>query len=143
MEIIRIPVPPIIKKTIKPSDHLHKFLRTLTFEDGTKVKEDQNLDVILPSSYCNFLISNGVVLMSKYYKDGMDKIFEKMDEEARKILQNIFPDRDIVQLDVESINAGGGGIHCITQHSCCYSMKIIKTIVAVYLFEFCQFDLLK
>ena len=37
------------------------------------------------------------------------------DEVARLFLANLFPDRDILQIDALDIVEGGGGIHCITQ----------------------------
>ncbi|MFY7883034.1 MAG: agmatine deiminase family protein [Fimbriimonas sp.] len=37
------------------------------------------------------------------------------DELAQAILKRMFPTRTIVAIDVEAVNWGGGGIHCITQ----------------------------
>jgi len=37
------------------------------------------------------------------------------DETVRKALRNIYPDREIVTVDINAIAPGGGGIHCITQ----------------------------
>ena len=37
------------------------------------------------------------------------------DDKAKATLQAIFPDRTIVQLNIDGIAAGGGGIHCTTQ----------------------------
>ena len=31
------------------------------------------------------------------------------------IVESLFPDREVVQLDISDIAVGGGGIHCITQ----------------------------
>jgi len=35
--------------------------------------------------------------------------------DARKKLNALFPDREVVQVDIGDIAIGGGGIHCITQ----------------------------
>lgn len=40
---------------------------------------------------------------------------QQADENARRILQEQFPEKEIVQLNIDCIAAGGGGIHCITQ----------------------------
>jgi agmatine deiminase len=37
------------------------------------------------------------------------------DDKAKSTLKDLFPDRDIVQLNIDAIAAGGGGIHCTTQ----------------------------
>lgn len=36
------------------------------------------------------------------------------DEKARALLEQLYPGRDVVQLDIDAIAAGGGGIHCVT-----------------------------
>lgn len=59
------------------------------------------------TSYLNSLIVNGAVIMPKY---GVPA-----DERARAVYQGLFPDRKIVQLEINNIAVGGGGIHCITQ----------------------------
>ena len=65
--------------------------------------------------YANFVITNGAVLVSSYWKEGMPEIEKTKDENIQKILKEYFPDRDIIPLDVLPINWGGGGIHCRTQ----------------------------
>ncbi len=59
------------------------------------------------TSYINSLICNGGLIMPKY---GIDT-----DERARAVYQKLFPECRIVQLSIDSIAVGGGGIHCITQ----------------------------
>ena len=61
----------------------------------------------LASSYVNFYLVNGGVIMPAFD--------DKNDELARTILAQLFPDRDIMQIDALDIVQGGGGIHCITQ----------------------------
>lgn len=58
-------------------------------------------------SYVNFYIANGAVIAPSY---GI-----KTDEEVRERLQSYFPGREIVQVRIDHIAEGGGGIHCITQ----------------------------
>ncbi|MDE1716503.1 agmatine deiminase family protein [Chromobacterium amazonense] len=36
------------------------------------------------------------------------------DGNCRDILREQFPNREIVQLNIDAIAAGGGGIHCVT-----------------------------
>ncbi|MFB6837170.1 agmatine/peptidylarginine deiminase [Streptomyces sp. NPDC056361] len=59
------------------------------------------------STYANFYVGNDAVYMPKFG----DK---KADDRARGILQEQFPKREIVQLSIDTIATGGGGIHCAT-----------------------------
>lgn len=62
---------------------------------------------LLPASYVNFYLVNGGLIMPAFG--------DKNDEQARTILAQCFPNRDIMQIDALDIVQGGGGIHCITQ----------------------------
>lgn len=66
------------------------------------------------ASYVNYFVSNKVVLMPKYWKPGMNQVQKQKDEEAKLLLQKLFPGRKVVQIYTLSINRGGGGIHCMT-----------------------------
>ena len=59
------------------------------------------------SSYVNSYLVNGGVIMPAY---GIPE-----DAQVREIWQGLFPDREVVMVDISSIAIGGGGIHCITQ----------------------------
>ncbi len=58
-------------------------------------------------SYINFYMPNGAIIMSAFN--------DPADDQARQMMQAIFPDRTIVQIPSLPLFAGGGGIHCITQ----------------------------
>ncbi|MEU6880424.1 agmatine deiminase family protein [Streptomyces sp. NPDC046712] len=59
------------------------------------------------STYANFYIANDAVFLPKFGD-------RKADARAKGILQEHFPKRDIVQLQIDTIASGGGGIHCST-----------------------------
>ncbi|MFF3176719.1 agmatine/peptidylarginine deiminase [Streptomyces sp. NPDC057900] len=59
------------------------------------------------SSYANFYVANGAVFMPKFGDRAAD-------DRARGILQEQYPERDIVQVKIDAIASGGGGIHCST-----------------------------
>ena len=61
-----------------------------------------------PSSYINFYISNNAIILPIFGD-------EPADENAKKILNSQFQNRQIVCLDGRDILLGGGNIHCITQ----------------------------
>ncbi|MGW4998006.1 agmatine deiminase family protein [Streptomyces hydrogenans] len=59
------------------------------------------------STYANFYVANDSVFLPKFGD-------RKADARAKAILQEHFPDRDVVQLNIDTIASGGGGIHCAT-----------------------------
>ncbi|MEK9520945.1 agmatine deiminase family protein [Streptomyces venezuelae] len=59
------------------------------------------------STYANFYIANGSVFLPRFGD-------RTADDRARGILQDQFPDREIVQVQIDTIASGGGGIHCAT-----------------------------
>ncbi|MEU9116245.1 agmatine deiminase family protein [Streptomyces sp. NPDC048483] len=59
------------------------------------------------STYANFYVANGAVFMPRFGD-------AKADDHAKGILQDHFPQRDIVQVKIDTIASGGGGIHCST-----------------------------
>ena len=69
--------------------------------------EADRTNEIFCSSYINFYVANGGIVMPCF---GIDR-----DEDARQNIAALFPDREVVQLNIDAIAIGGGGIHCITQ----------------------------
>ena len=61
----------------------------------------------LAGSYINFYIANGGVVMPGF---GAPE-----DAAAREAVQQLFPERHVVQVPAREILLGGGNIHCITQ----------------------------
>ncbi|MEU9075207.1 agmatine deiminase family protein [Kitasatospora sp. NPDC048538] len=60
------------------------------------------------SSYTNFYVANGAVFVPQFGDTAADAT-------AYAVLQAEFPDRDVVQVNIDTIASGGGGIHCATQ----------------------------
>jgi agmatine deiminase len=59
-------------------------------------------------SYANYYVCNGAVI-SAQFGDG------PRDAAALATLRSLFPGRTVVQLNIDNLAAGGGGIHCVTQ----------------------------
>ncbi|MEU6676501.1 agmatine deiminase family protein [Streptomyces sp. NPDC046925] len=59
------------------------------------------------STYANFYVANDSVFMPKFGD-------RKADKRAKSILQEHFPKRDIVPVNIDTVASGGGGIHCST-----------------------------
>lgn len=61
----------------------------------------------LPATYANFLLINGAVLYPTYGQEATDK-------EAGIILQQAFPEYDIIGIDCRSLIRQNGSLHCVT-----------------------------
>lgn len=60
-------------------------------------------------SYLNFHVVNGAVVTAQFGDRAKDHA-------ARQALADAFPGREVIQLDVDRLMGGGGGIHCSTMH---------------------------
>ena len=60
----------------------------------------------LPATYANFLIINDAVLLPFYNSP--------KDEEARKALQAVFPDREVIGINCLPLIKQHGSLHCVT-----------------------------
>ena len=72
--------------------------------EGTLPREDGDICI---TSYMNFLITNGGVIVPQYGDEN--------DALALTQVQEMFPDKEIVGVDTLEIVYGGGNIHCVTQ----------------------------
>jgi agmatine deiminase len=108
--IIRVPVPELItiERVVNSTD-------SAIIKDNNLPREGGKVNVFIATSYLNFLVTNGVVLMASYWKPGRTEIMKQKDEQAKRIIEKAFPGRKVIALNVEVLNAGGGGIHCATQ----------------------------
>lgn len=65
--------------------------------------------------YSNFLITNGAVLVSEYWREGLPESEKANDEKMKAILKQYFPNREIIGIkNTLMLNWFGGGIHCQT-----------------------------
>lgn len=95
-----------------------EILKTATDVKGNPIKVIElkaptTLRVKNPSEdfaagYINYYVCNNAVIMPEFG----DAV---ADAEAKQKLQSLFPNRSIVQINIDYIAAGGGGIHCTTQ----------------------------
>ena len=61
----------------------------------------------LPATYANFLIMNQRVLYPTYNQPAND-------EKAKEVLQQAFPDREIIGIDCRALIKQHGSLHCVT-----------------------------
>ena len=61
----------------------------------------------LPATYANYLIVNGAVLIPTYNQ-------QDLDQAAIGIIQQAFPDREMVGIDCRAVIKQHGSLHCCT-----------------------------
>lgn len=113
-EIIRVPYTKGIYETLD-DQYFIQYLKSTEYADGTVIGDDEQITLILATSYLNFIVTNGVVLIPAYWKVGRSEEFSQKDEVFKQVIKKVFPNRDIIQINPEAINIGGGGMHCISQ----------------------------
>jgi agmatine deiminase len=74
--------------------------------DYNKIR--QSADQNFVGSYANYYLCNGAVISAQFGDPNTDA-------QAKATLTGLFPGRAVIQLNIDAIGAGGGGIHCVTQ----------------------------
>ncbi len=100
----------------KAAIETHDILLTATDSKGRRLKlvvipeptHLRNRSDDFVASYVNYYVCNGAVIAAEFG----DK---KADEEALEKLRRLYPNREVVTLNVDPIGETGGGIHCATQ----------------------------
>lgn len=75
---------------------------------GPESIRDRYANTEFAAGYINFYLCNGAVIAPEFGD-------AKADRHCRDVLRDLLPGREVVQLDIDAIAAGGGGIHCTTQ----------------------------
>ena len=102
------------------------YLENLNSSDGTfnlltqlpelKLERAQNLTVILAASYTNYVVANGMILLPQYHRPGRPQRYADADARAVAAMRRLFPGYEIVGINPEPVNAGGGGLNCISNN---------------------------
>jgi agmatine deiminase len=95
--------------------------RVLQQEQNSKGRAFQLVDIQEPdierlrgedddmvASYANYYLPNGAVIIPRFGDDIAD-------QQSANIFQELFPDREVVQVRINFLPRLGGGIHCATQ----------------------------
>lgn len=87
------------------TDHKGEKLQMVVIPEpyGTRITSQDFV-----ASYVNYYVCNGAVIAAQFGDT-------EADAEANRILELLYPGREIVMLDVDPIGETGGGIHCATQ----------------------------
>lgn len=91
----------------RATDARGRKLEVVTLESPRRVRQELWTEDFA-AGYINFYAVNGAIIAPQFG----DKV---ADAKCRTVLARLFPKREIVQLNIDAIAAGGGGIHCATQ----------------------------
>lgn len=61
----------------------------------------------LPATYANFVIINGAIIYPTYAQP-------EKDSEAKDVIQQAFPDREVIGIDARTVIRQHGSLHCLT-----------------------------
>jgi Porphyromonas-type peptidyl-arginine deiminase len=114
IKVVRIPMPVLTLEVFMPGDGTYDYYAAYDrWEDGSTLPEV--MLAVWPASYVNYVPTNDLVLIPHFWKPGRSREYKKKDDEARAVLEELFPGRQIVQVYAENVIRGGGGMNCITQ----------------------------
>lgn len=99
------PVQEAIRRLKAARDAMGRRLEVIELPQPRRVRFDWR-GRILQTSYVNFYLANGGLVMPSFDDPNDDK--------AEAVLAQCFPGRDILQVEVLDLLQGGGGIHCIS-----------------------------
>ena len=88
-------------------DAADRLLEIIVLQTPSKLRNRYPKDNFA-AGYINFYVCNGAVIAPEFGDARTDKTVHHK-------LQNLFPKREVVQLNIDAIAVGGGGIHCTTQ----------------------------
>ncbi len=89
------------------SDATGRTLRCRISRESATIPAHENPNLFV-NVYVNWYVCNGAVLVPKFGD-------RTADDTARSLVSDLYPGREVVQLTIDNLAEGGGGIHCVTQ----------------------------
>jgi len=96
-----------IRRLKQETDAQGRKLEIIPLESPHRVNPDFD-SKDFAAGYIGYYLCNGGLIMQAFGD-------EKRDAAAQHTLQDLFPDREVIALQVDGLAAGGGSIHCATQ----------------------------
>jgi agmatine deiminase len=91
----------------RSSDASGRLLRCQISRESATIPAHENPNLFV-NVYVNWYVCNGAVLVPRFGDRSADAA-------ARSLVADLYPGREVVQLTIDSLAEGGGGIHCATQ----------------------------
>ena len=112
LRVERMPFPEELTLKVNRSDEVFTLLMQLP---ELKLDADAEIEIVLAASYTNYVVANGVVLVPQYDRPGRPKRFAEADQ-GRALTRPPLPRPEVVGINAEPVNAGGGGLNCISNN---------------------------
>ena len=91
----------------RSADASGRLLRCRTCRESATIPAHENPSLFV-NVYVNWYVCNDAVLIPAFGDRAADAA-------ARSLVTDLYPGREVVQLRIDSLAEGGGGIHCTTQ----------------------------
>ena len=113
IRVIKVPLSEIVERVevlaAKSFDPLAFAANSFPTSEGRKAGD--RVTRVAASSYLNYLVVNGHLILPTYVEDGTSRTKERRVED---IFRRAFPGKSIHWIRATDVNWGGGGIHCAT-----------------------------
>ncbi len=110
--VIRVPHPSAVTYNQVIDSTWYRVSYLTERKDKYNLKLGDTIQMVSSSSYLNYIISNGVILLPQYETDSTPASVREKDQRVRAQFEALFPGRQIIGIDPSYFNKGGGGMHC-------------------------------
>jgi len=76
------------------------------------ISSGDTIQWVAASSYLNYLITNGIVIIPQYWEEGKPEIVKEKDRQVWTIFEKLYPEKEVVGINPLTFNFEGGGMHC-------------------------------
>ncbi len=115
-KIIKIPMPEIVPNIFVIDTTRRQRLQISAIRrQNPPLNHGDSIYFIPAVSYLNYVLLNDLVIIPKYWKPGLSESCKRKDEAVKEIFRELFPNREVLQLNPLGLNYAGGGFHCWTQ----------------------------
>jgi agmatine deiminase len=91
----------------RSTDTAGRLLKCRISRESATIPPHENPNLFV-NVYVNWYVCNGAVLIPRFGD-------RSADDAGRSLVADLYPGREVVQLTIDSLAEGGGGIHCATQ----------------------------
>lgn len=117
LRVLRVPMPRVVEqRAVLFADADRGWFDQWTadyFPASEGRKEGDAVMQVATTSYLNFVIANGVVVLPDYLPHGTPRATQ---QRVQQLMEQAFPGRRVVFIDALALNWLGGGLHCATLH---------------------------
>jgi agmatine deiminase len=115
LRVLKLPLPRVIERRVELSatadSALSREWTADSFPPQERRRQGDWVMQVASSSYLNFVLANGLVLLPDYLPHGTPRALQ---DRVRAVMEVAFPGRELRFVDAVAANWLGGGAHCAT-----------------------------